>query len=661
MTTTVFSPQVAPSLARAMAPAKLLVPAPAAVSLVMRYASLADRSAFGKMWRTHDLHPSSMPGCFEADLNALNLPDGTYEYELLMNGVARPAVADPYAQDLQKFGRYRGSFTIRDRQVAAAPFDWSDEIPPGMQLPENNKIVIYQLPMRWMTMAEGSRQVAIGTFEKAVFEHLDDLHALGVNAIELLPVQDSANTLNWGYGTRFFFAPDWDIGSPMEMKYFVKRCHQYGIRVILDVVMNHSRECPLETLAEDSYYLPRGSNAEGFERHDWGGRLFRYATAVNGRYQAREFMYEMAAFWIREYRIDGFNIDEWRGINNWEFLQEFRDRARAEFKASFPDRPFIVIGEDSGRRPEVTHDHAFNGHPVVDAIWNFDFRDEVRRLLNNTLNTSMGQPSRLDRIQNLISSRRVWNDLDHQYRPFGFTDVAKTVNFVTSHDVAGYTEERLMNFYLGEILRFRGIRPGIGSETEFIRYIVDHIASQPADIQASHSEALERIGSAFALMLTSVGVPMFLAGEEFGDVHDLDHRNPNLKQSDPVDFERRKYLGHNNLLDRVGELVRLRTQHRALQRNEVEFFYAHPTINDDHGVRVFAYCRTGGSQLGSGEQVIVIGNVGPGNFYGYDIPWAWTSQPALEHGRPAGASIAQQSGKTLTVSLAPFQVRVFAT
>jgi 1,4-alpha-glucan branching enzyme len=80
-------------------------------------------------------------------------------------------------------------------------------------------MVIYELPMRWVDAGEDgqSRQVGLGTFEKALFERLWDaassIRALGVNCIELLPVQDSPDTLNWGYGTRFFFAPDYDMGS----------------------------------------------------------------------------------------------------------------------------------------------------------------------------------------------------------------------------------------------------------------------------------------------------------------------------------------------------------------------------------------------------------------------------------------------------------------
>jgi len=84
-----------------------------------------------------------------------------------------------------------------------------------VQLPNNNEIVVYELPMRWVDSSPDAidRQVGLGTFDKALFERLPYLADLGVNAIELLPVQDSPDTLNWGYGTRFFFAPDVDMGA----------------------------------------------------------------------------------------------------------------------------------------------------------------------------------------------------------------------------------------------------------------------------------------------------------------------------------------------------------------------------------------------------------------------------------------------------------------
>ena len=153
---------------------------------------------------------------------------------------------DPYAEEITRFSGYRGIFHIRGGHRVRLPFSWANELPPE-GLPQNNRLVIYELPMRWVDAGEDglNRQVGLGTFDKAIFELLDQtIVPLGVNAIELLPVQDSPDTLNWGYGTRFFFAPDYDMGEAFDLKLFVLRCHQRGIRVLMDLVHEPREEVP---------------------------------------------------------------------------------------------------------------------------------------------------------------------------------------------------------------------------------------------------------------------------------------------------------------------------------------------------------------------------------------------------------------------------------
>jgi len=647
----------------------LLIPALNVKKVELRYRLLENRDSVDPQnpatsWpRPVALKPAGPSGYYQIDVNTLGLADGTYEYEFLVDDDADHPIADPFAVDLEKFGGYRGVFHIENGRRVVQPFSWAGELPQGTGLPNNNQIVIYEMPVHWMWVADEMRQIGLGTFEKIVFEHLRYLSDLGINAIELLPIQDSADTLNWGYGTRFFRAPDWDMGTSMDLKVFVKCCHRLGIRVILDVVMNHSRECPLERLARDWYYL---QDDEEPERDGWGGVRFRYATAVDGSYPAREFQYEMAKFWVREYHVDGFRIDEFKGIGNWDFLQGFRENAWAEHERLFSGRPFIVIAEDSWRRAEITQDNAYNNKPLADSMWNFAFRDELRRLLRSELQPGPGQPGPYDRIQNMISGRQLWNDLSHHYKP-GFSDMAKAVNYITSHDVEKQVEERLMNFFLYELLRQRGLaRNAVETETELVKRVVDNIASQPAAVQTAHADALDRIGSAFALMLTSVGVPMFIAGEEFGDAHDLEHTDWRLKQTDPVNYARRNYPGHRDLLERVRQLIRLRSRSQALQRNEVQFFYSHPEIDNNDGVKVFAYCRTAGEPLGSANQVVVLANTGPLNFYAFEFPWPWGDRGQIqEHGAPLGAMrphvLHRGNDLFLSLSLAPFQVRVLTT
>ena len=266
-------------------------------------------------------------------------------------------------------------------------------------MPQNNQIVIYEMPVHWMTSGAEltNRQVDLATFDEALFEHLSDLQDLGINTIELLPVQDSPDTLNWGYGTRFFFAPDIDMGGPVDLKFFIKSCHQLGIRVFLDVVMNHCKGCPLEQLAFD-WYLTRNDPP----RNPWGGTLFLYRTAApGGFFAAREFQYEMAEYWVANYHVDGFRLDEFVSIDHWEFVQTFHDRAWTVHSNLFPGRPFLVIAEDSNRRFQISRDGSDNpnGRKVVDSIWNFSYRDESRLLITNQIATQWAQPSRSDRIR----------------------------------------------------------------------------------------------------------------------------------------------------------------------------------------------------------------------------------------------------------------------
>jgi 1,4-alpha-glucan branching enzyme len=638
-------------------PGLLRIPCPALTAISIRFALLSDRDDFAPAtWPQHPFAQSvAFPGWWEFDLDALALPDGCYEYEFVVNGAAVP---DPYADAITRFGGYRGLFTIAAGQRIAQPFAWDNEIPAGVVLPPNNKIIIYEMPIKWMASDPGENAplVELGTFDKVIFEHLNDLAAAGVNCIELLPVEDSPQTLNWGYGTRFFFAPDYDVGNPVDAKFFIKCCHQRGIRVFLDVVMNmFAPQCPLAALASQWYYEPSSPG-----RQDWGQDLFHFSSPSYGNYfAAREFLCEMAEFWVSDYHVDGFRIDDFKDINNWDFVQQFHDRAIARSNSLFPGKPFLVVAEDTNRDFAATSSGPNNpgGNKVVDAIWNFGYRDDVRNLLTNTIYTNLGQPSRSQRVAHMISKDGVWNGLTQAFDP-GYADLACSVDYITSHDVAD--APRLMNVFLGPMLQ----APGLGNGgIDNVRSAVDGVdSSTNPTLQATVQAALLRVFGAFAVLMTSVGIPMFLAGEEFGDVHDTTYTGVNEKQQDPVQWNRAKFRGNAALYANVTKLMQLRVSHPALQRNEVECFYFHPRFDDDVAPRVFAYGRTLGSPLGNSNQVIVIANMGPDSFPGYDIPgWRWGASALTEIGYPNAAPAYNRTTDALNLSLNPFSARVFTT
>lgn len=562
---------------------------------------------------------------FHLEIPKLQLPDGSYEYEFVIRRAdgTQVAAADPYAEELTRFGGYRGIFHIRDGHRERLPFDWTDEQPSGREFPDLDELVVYQLPMRWIESPQGDgSRVELGSLEKVLFERLDYLEELGVNAIELLPIQDSSNTLTWGYGTRFFFAPDLDMGSPFDLKLLIKRCHQKGMLVIMTVVMNHSLGCPLEQIAPSRHYLSSGWDEPipgehgARPRPDWGGRIFRYAEPTDGGYPAREFQYEAARFWIEQYHVDGFRIDDFAAVNNWDFVTEFTARAHDVHRATFPERPFIVIAEDVVDRPQITRPA---DRPVVDACWDFTYRHRVRELVQGN-RESLGPMQ----VRQIVSGTPIYAQPEQR------------VIFSTSQDVGAYLEQRLMTTFLRETER-RG--------------------------EPNHDlRALELVHSALALTLTSVGIPMILAGEEFAD---LDHTGATRKSADPVDWARLGADRHALLVQRARRLVRLRAAHKALARPEVVFFGMrdgfHPTFGESHAEQIFSYCRTAGRPLGSREQVVVVANCCQRHYSHFQLQWPWSQCTIEEYGGYAHQPLPNTQDGQANLELYPYQVRVFAT
>ena len=108
---------------------------------------------------------------------------------------------------------------------------------------------------------------------------------------------------------------------------------------------------------------------------------------------------------------------------------------------------------------------------MVDAIWNFGYRDEVRRLLTNAINTTWGEPSRSMRVEHLISKDGIWNDWSHSFDA-GYADMACSVDYITSHDVAD--GPRLMNIILGPMLQAADLGDG---SVQNVRNAVDTAAA----------------------------------------------------------------------------------------------------------------------------------------------------------------------------------------
>src|SRR5579883_2782107 len=148
-------------------PGLLRIPAPAASSLAIRFAPLTDRDHFNpKLWKHCPMTPNgSFSGGWEIDLDTLGLPDGCYEYEYVKNGDEAVAYPDPYADAITRFAGYRGLFTMAAGKRILTPFRWDDEFSNGRKPANNNQIVIYEMPLKWMSSdATENPLVELGTF-----------------------------------------------------------------------------------------------------------------------------------------------------------------------------------------------------------------------------------------------------------------------------------------------------------------------------------------------------------------------------------------------------------------------------------------------------------------------------------------------------------------
>src|SRR5215510_2682793 len=199
---------------------------------------------------------------------------------------------------------------------------------------------------------------ALGGFA-GVQATLPGLAALGVTAVELMPINDFPGRRNWGYDGVLPFAPDRAYGTPDELKALVDAAHAEGLMIFLDVVYNH--------FGPDGNYL--GLYAPQFFRSDiatpWGAAIdFR-------RPEVRRFFTENALYWLMEYRFDGLRFDAVHAISEPDWLDEMAATVRRTVERG---RHVHLVLENDGNAA---------GHLRCgfDAQWNDDAHHVLHTLL----------------------------------------------------------------------------------------------------------------------------------------------------------------------------------------------------------------------------------------------------------------------------------------
>ncbi len=225
-----------------------------------------------------------------------------------------------------------------------------------------HEAVVYELHIGCFTAA--------GTFAAAI-DHLDDLVALGITAIELMPVADFPGARGWGYDGVLLFAPDASYGTPDDLKRLVAAAHARGLMVLLDVVYNH--------FGPDGNYL-YGYAQTFFDpavQTPWGAAI---NFGGDGSRTVRDFFIHNALYWIDEFQFDGLRIDAVHAMHDRTALHFIDELAQAVRAGAGRQRQVHLVLENHANDARRLARSASGGAGLADAQWNDDLHHALHVL-----------------------------------------------------------------------------------------------------------------------------------------------------------------------------------------------------------------------------------------------------------------------------------------
>lgn len=246
-------------------------------------------------------------------------PGKDYVYQYWIDG--QLTIADPFAR--QVADPWNDSFITPDifpdlplyerkdlgiasvLRTGQTSYNWS-ESESDWQRPDINHAVIYELHIRDFLTSHSYRDLT---------DTLNYLKRLGVDIIELMPINEFEGNDSWGYNPSFYFAVDKYYGTADDLKHFIESAHQLGMGVVLDIVLNHAfGQCPLVQM-----YFEGGkpaANNPWFNREYVGQYQWGYDFNHESQY-TKNLVDEINRYWLEEFHFDGFRFDFTKGFTNY--------------------------------------------------------------------------------------------------------------------------------------------------------------------------------------------------------------------------------------------------------------------------------------------------------------------------------------------------------
>ena len=328
-------------------------------------------------------HPmeKNADGFWECFVPSLKRYD-TYKFAVTAQSGETVLKADPYAfhaetrpgtaSKLYDLGGYRWGDDEWRASRAKAPLDRS---------PLN----IYEVHLgSWRRRENGD----FYDYRTLAHELADYVLDLGYNCVELMPVTEYPLDDSWGYQCTGYFAATSRYGTPRDFMYFVDHLHQKGISVILDWVPSHFCKDAHGLIDFDGTPCYEYADPNKREHEGWGTRVFDY-----GRGEVKSFLLSSAAFWLREFHVDGLRVDavasmlyldygrengRWTpNINGGHENLEAIDFLRALNETAFSVDPnALMVAEESTAWPLVTRP-AKDGGLGFNLKWNMGWMNDM--------------------------------------------------------------------------------------------------------------------------------------------------------------------------------------------------------------------------------------------------------------------------------------------